>query len=276
MGRSLSNDLPFGGLAEFYKLKDEDDSQGFVSRAIREITFEDTVKDIHDKQRVEFNVSEVNGYLECEVIANGEPKGVYYLGDARKADKTQSILTYVMFNALYSENPEQVLEYEFALTPTTPVLMLGALYSEKLREIMNVIGGTKSITKYHKNPCILTILVKGTGKPLLREFLFDSLEDMQNTAQAIRAFAFNQVEAFKSFVSEKDDEQFSLFLTRQWGKNSGSAETLFRARDKYYADKIIKEDQDSDLVVDDREGTDFSRGSGSEDTAIGNTMDNHE
>lgn len=245
----------FKGLEEFYKLKNEEGREvenDFIIKAKRTMTLDEAVEKIHTEQVSRYEVRDVNGIHVADVYIGDEHKGTFYLGSSRNLTATRSILTYVMFNAAYHDEPETIFTYKWKLNDAISVQAIGTLFSERVKQ---ALGDTNFKPSYLRYPCILGLIAMYRGKPITRELKFTTVEELQNVAQALRCFSFSDIPSFLAYVGKKEDDGFVRFYEQSWVENSGASEMLTHARDYVHASILVDKGKEAtnDSVGDNEE-----------------------
>lgn len=240
-------------LASFYR--DTEDIDEVEAKLKRTIILEDLVNNSEVKQQSIFEIHNDNGLKKLLVTVDGDYKDAYYLG--KKDKDTQGLMAYAMFNAIYADSPEILLDYQFIIAKETEVGIIGSLYSDTLREQM----GTRHRDKYLIHPVLLGIKVQNSSAKLYAELNFTNIEQMQDFAQMLRCFAFAQPKEFFEAVQSKEWDTAQQFQERRWKKNTGCTEGHVMGRDYWVADYALqrKRDNDSSGPAGDITGSDSVR-----------------
>ena len=245
------------GLDKFYKVAKETNSiepekDDLILNAHRTITLNESIKNFRNEQNLRYEVREVNGVHILEVYKDNKHRGRFYLGSEKNKVGIQSVLSYVMFNATYTKEPENVLSYKWRAHGSVNAELIGTLFTDRIRQIM---GPENYKPSYMRYPCILAIIAYYKNKPFARELKFSTIEEMQNIAQALRCFSFLDLGSFLNYIKAKDDEPFENFYEQSWIENSGASEQLTHSRDYYHATLLLKPKETMiDTVNEDEEG----------------------
>lgn len=231
-------------IADFYKTTD--DTPEYVSRTVRQLILDDEIQDIHKTQKSQYTIRNEGTYQVCDVEEDGELINTYYLGTGRDKTATQGLLAYVMFNATYGRGSEVVFEYEFRPSDALTIGLVGTLYSERLREVF----GPQHRDRYCRRPALLGMRINLKGKEHTKQEAYSSIEHLQDRAQALRCFAYQNPKQFIDFIVQAESDALDIFVNNTWLKNTGANETQLLAREYWVARELIKEEPSAPVEVD--------------------------